>query len=295
MFTLRIGDPDAETQDDISLGGELDVFWTFKTLTDMYVKRYGMLNKGQLYPDLLMLPPYHIADVVFMPDEFRMIQEQARTFLARENPRDDGVRTVLETLIHAPLPIWSAGRKDAEARGEGKRATTLIISPVALRGWNDDPWPFKDTYFMYCPECGLMKVGCSDNLKDRCGAVQSEHRKECWGLFRGPTPSALELLGTFPGNQQAWIRRRKFPGLYARREWLIYKPRVQRYLAAQGWGDLPAVPDWTLLRERRVFKRRRKSERKRLAEVLCARSTKAWAKLYQRLAARRLPWLRGAA
>ena len=95
MFTLRIGDPDAETQDDISLGGELDVFWTFKTLTDMYVKRYGMLNKGQLYPDLLMLPPYHIADVVFMPDEFRMIQEQARTFLARENPRDDCVRTVL--------------------------------------------------------------------------------------------------------------------------------------------------------------------------------------------------------
>jgi hypothetical protein len=128
MFTLWIGDPDAEddpeTPDDITLGGEPDVRRAFMTLTDIYVKRYGMLNEGQPYPDLLMLPPYHMADVVFTPDEFRMIQEQARTFLARENPRDDGVRDVLETLIHAQLPIWSAGRKDANARGEGSGSPT---------------------------------------------------------------------------------------------------------------------------------------------------------------------------
>ena len=135
MFTLWIGDPDAEddpeTPDDITLGGEPDVRRAFMTLTDIYVKRYGMLNEGQPYPDLgqpypdlLMLPPYHMADVVFTPNEFRQIQEQARAFLAQENPKDDSVRDVLETLIHAQLPIWSAGRKDANARGEGSGSPT---------------------------------------------------------------------------------------------------------------------------------------------------------------------------
>jgi hypothetical protein len=306
MFTLSIVDPDAKDdpvpQDVITLGAETDVCRAFMTLTDMYVKRYGKLNKGQPYPDLLMLPPYHMADVVFTLDEFRQIQAQARDFLAQENLRDDDVRDVLKTLIQAPLPIWSAGRKDADARGEGRRATILTISPWALRGHNDDPWDFKDTYFMYCPDCGLVKVGGSKNPKGRLGPVQREHQEECRRLFRGPTQSKLRLLGTFPGNQQATFRRHKFPGLYARREWLIYKPRVQRFLsraiaaglAAPGPKDLPAVPDWTLSRERRVFKHRRNRERVRLAEVLCAaqKGRHELAMLYRKHADRLLPWPR---
>jgi hypothetical protein len=121
MFTLWIGDPDGpddpETQDDVTLGGQPDVFRAFKTLTDMYVERYGMLNEGKPYPDLLMVPTYHMTDVVLTPDEFRLIQEQARLFLAQEKPKDDLVLDVLDTLIHAELPIWSAGRKDAHAEG----------------------------------------------------------------------------------------------------------------------------------------------------------------------------------
>jgi hypothetical protein len=52
-----------------------------------------------------------------------------------------------------------------------------------------------------------------------------------------------------------------------RREWLIYKPEVRRFLssfhAVRRWRDLSPVPDWKLVLEdprveRRVFKRRRK-------------------------------------
>jgi hypothetical protein len=89
MFTLWIGNPDAEddpeTQDDVTLGGEPDVFRAFTTMTTMAVEKYGIA--GLPYPDLLMVPTYHMTDVVFTPDEFRQIQEQVRAFLAQERPR----------------------------------------------------------------------------------------------------------------------------------------------------------------------------------------------------------------
>jgi hypothetical protein len=110
---------------------------------------------------------------------------------------------------------------------------------------------------MYCPNCGRMKVGGSKNPEQRLKDVQRAHRKKCRGLFSGPTPCKIELLGTVPGNQQAWFRRQKFPNLYARPEWLIYGPRVRRYLAAHG-RDLPPVPGWTPSLIRRAFERRRK-------------------------------------
>jgi hypothetical protein len=194
-------------------------------------------------------------------------------------------------LIDAQLPAWSANRKDANTEGEGKRATTLIISWWALRGWDDDTKIFKHTYFFYCPGCRLVKVGCTNKPPlQRLKEVQSDH--QC--LFPSPTPWELKWLATFQNNQQVRFRRRKFPGLYARREWLRYVPRVKRFLsraiaadpAVRGRDDLPPVPDWTPLRERRVFKRRRKCERDLLTQVLCAASTETLAMLYDRLARR---------
>jgi hypothetical protein len=129
MFMLRISDPDAlgdpEPQDSITLGRKADVDRAFMTLTDMYVngKRsgirkkenwYGILNEGKPYPDLLMLPPYRMAGVALLPDEFRMIQDQAQAFLAQEHPRDDGVRDVLKTLIDAKLPALVGRSKGCE-------------------------------------------------------------------------------------------------------------------------------------------------------------------------------------
>ena len=57
MFTLPIGAPDVvgdpEPRGHITLRTEPDVFRTaFITLTNMYVKRYGMLKEEQSYPDL---------------------------------------------------------------------------------------------------------------------------------------------------------------------------------------------------------------------------------------------------
>jgi hypothetical protein len=313
MFTLPIGAPDAvgdpKPQGKITLRAEPDVFRTaFMTLTAMYLKRYGMLKEeqpypdlGQPYPDLLMLPIYHIADVVLMPDEFRIIQEQARTFRAQEHPKDNGVRDVLKALIDAKLPVGLAGREDADARGGGKRATILTISPWAVRGWNDDTKSFTYTYVMYCPRCDLVKVGGSsddsDDLEERRRAVQRDHRKKKWC-----PGTEIAVLATFPGNKQAWFRRREFPGLYARCEWLPYVPGVERFLsrafeaglAAKGPKDLPDVPNWTPERERQVFTRRRRSERILLARVLLAawKGNPALDLLYQQFAAHLPPWPR---
>jgi hypothetical protein len=121
MFTLWIGDPDeedVEKLDDVTLGGEPDVFRAFKTITNMFAQKYSLLD-GLPYPDLLMVPTYHMTDVTLTPDEFRRIQEQGRAFLAQEKPQDDLVLDVLDTLIHAQLPIWSGGRKDANIEGGG--------------------------------------------------------------------------------------------------------------------------------------------------------------------------------
>jgi hypothetical protein len=315
MFTLRIGDPDAlddpEPQDNIPLGGKPDVWRAFKTLTGMYVKRYGILNEGQPYPDLLILPIYHMANVEFTPDEFRQIQAQAREFLEQERPTDDLVLDVLNTLAHAPLPLWSADRKDANTRGEGSRAATLIISPWALRGWGDDTKHFEHTYFMYCRRCGRVKVGASKDPKGRLRAVQPAHQTKCQRVFPGPTSWRLRLLATFSGNDQVRFRRRKFPGLYTRREWLPYVPSVKRFLsraieagrADPGRGKLPLVPDWTLLRECQVFKQRRRRERGLLARILRVASTGAFGRSvgwhervgrsYQKFLARRRPQRRG--
>jgi hypothetical protein len=99
------------------------------------------------------------------------------------------------------------------------------------RGWGDDTKPFKYTYFMYCPDCGLVKVGGSKNPERRRGAVQREHRKKCRGLFADPATSKIALLATVLDNQQVRFRRWVFPDLYVRREWLRYVPRVRHYLA----------------------------------------------------------------
>jgi hypothetical protein len=262
MVTLGIGGPDAEDdpepQDVVTLGGEPDVFRAFTTMTRMAVKKYG--KAGVPYPDLLMVPTYHMTDVVFTPDEFRQIQGQAQAFLAQERPTDELVIDVLNKL--APLPIWSDGGKDANARGEGDVRWTLKPPWFAPRGRGDDPRHFKHTYFMYCPDCGRMKVGGSSHLKRRLKDVRRAHQKKCRGLFSGPSPRKIELLGTVRGNQQAWFRRQKFPNLYTRPEWLIYglrvrdylaaQPRVRRYLAAHG-RKLPPVPGWTPSLIRQAF------------------------------------------
>jgi hypothetical protein len=173
MFTLWIGDPDAkddpEPQDVITLGAEPDVLRMFTTITRMAVKKYG--KAGMPYPDLLMVPTYHMTDVVFTPDEFRQIQEQARAFLAQERPTDELVIDVLNTLAGRAVADL-VGRKDANARGEGDVRWTLKPPWFAPRGRGDDPKRFKHTYFMYCPnwrpdegwgleEPGAASQGCA--------------------------------------------------------------------------------------------------------------------------------------
>ena len=110
MFTLWIGDPDAEddpeTQDDVTLGGEADVFRAFKPLTDMCVERYGV-GGGHPYPDLLMVPTYHMQDMVLDPDHFRRFKNRHERFWRRNGPRTISCSTC---WIFSRMRICRSGR-----------------------------------------------------------------------------------------------------------------------------------------------------------------------------------------